>query len=168
MTSLTSQQESAIRQLITQATTHVGKASGRRPIHTVLRWVTRGRFPSATWSTRSNLNTPWRDTISPLRTGWRSRAGYLPGEDGPAFAVCYNVCRRCRLGWVEEPYTLDPYQRRGLATAGLAAIRADHPGLSWHTLGGHLRDSRPFWEMVGIDVPGGYQQRARCPHITQG
>ncbi|MGH3769688.1 MAG: hypothetical protein ACRDTX_31845, partial [Pseudonocardiaceae bacterium] len=68
-----------------------------------------------------------------------------------------QLCHRCRLGWVEEPYTLPPYQRCG-----------ECPGLSWHTLGGHFRDSRAFWDAVGADVPGSYQQRPLCPHAQAG
>ncbi|MCK9921167.1 hypothetical protein MXD61_04465 [Frankia sp. AgPm24] len=55
-----------------------------------------------------------------------------------------------------------------MASAGLAALRADHPGLSWHTLGGHARSSQPFWAAVSTDVPGGYEQRDVCPHVTTG
>lgn len=36
-------------------------------------------------------------------------------------------------------------------------------GLEWHTLSGHFRDSEPFWAAVGVEVPGGYQQREMCP-----
>ncbi|KPM52674.1 hypothetical protein ACG83_30150 [Frankia sp. R43] len=63
---------------------------------------------------------------------------------------------------------MEKYQRCGLASAGLAALRADHPGLSWHTLGGHARSSQPFWAAVATAVPGGYQQRGVCPHVTTG
>jgi hypothetical protein len=84
------------------------------------------------------------------------------------FAVDYQICRRCRRGWVEQPYTVERYQRCGLASAGLAALRADHPGLSWHTLGGHRHASRPFWAAAGTGVPGGYQQRDVCAHVTTG
>jgi hypothetical protein len=49
---------------------------------------------------------------------------------------------RWGLGWVEQPHTIEEYQRCGLATAGLEALRPEHPGLSWHTLGGHFQDSR--------------------------
>ncbi|ORT96497.1 hypothetical protein UK99_09025 [Frankia casuarinae] len=63
---------------------------------------------------------------------------------------------------------MEKYHRCGLASAGLAALRADHPGLSRHTLGGHARSSELFWAAVGIDVPGGYQQRGVCPHVTTG
>lgn len=85
-----------------------------------------------------------------------------------AFGADYRICRRCRLGWVEQPYTLPQYQRCGLATAGLAALRAENPGMAWHTLGGHFASSRAFWNTVGADVPGGYQQRPLCPHVTPG
>jgi hypothetical protein len=69
---------------------------------------------------------------------------------------------------VEQPYTLPEYQRCGLASASLAALRIEHPGLTWHTLGEHLRDSKGFWEAVGAEVPGDYQQRSPCAHITTG
>jgi hypothetical protein len=52
-----------------------------------------------------------------------------------------------------------------LASAGLAALHAEHRGFSWHTLGCHFRDSEPFWTTVGADVPGGYHQRELCPHL---
>jgi hypothetical protein len=47
-------------------------------------------------------------------------------------------------------------------------LRAEHPGLSWHTLGGHFRRSEAFWTAVGADVTGGYQQRAVCQHVKPG
>jgi hypothetical protein len=50
------------------------------------------------------LTTPWQDTVSANRLGWRQRAANLNGE--LAFAVTYQLCHRCRLGWVEQPYTL--------------------------------------------------------------
>ena len=80
----------------------------------------------------------------------------------------YRVCRRCRLGWVESPYTAEPFQRCGLAAAALAALRRENPGLSWHTLGGHFRDSKDFWATVGDGVSGGYEQRGICPHVPHG
>jgi hypothetical protein len=98
--------------------------------------------------------------------GWRQRAANLQGEF--ASAVDYRICHRCRIGWVEQPYTLPQYQRCGLGIAGLAALRAEHPGLSWHTLGGHLTESRGFWAAVGLHVLGGYQQRSLCPHVDAG
>jgi hypothetical protein len=145
----------------------VGRVSGREPWRAALRWISRGRLGQRYgWPVVPQLDTPWQDTISSERTGWRQRAANL--HDDWAFAVDYRICRRCRLGWVEQPYTLPPYQRCGLAAAGLAALRAENPDLSWHTLGGHERDSQAFWAAVGTDVPGGYQQRPVCPHITRG
>lgn len=73
-----------------------------------------------------------------------------------------------KIGWVEQPYTQPVYQRRGLAAAGLAALRAEYPGFAWHTLGGHINGSPAFWDTVGADVPGGYRQRGVCRHITAG
>ncbi|MBQ1076819.1 hypothetical protein KBX06_27260 [Micromonospora sp. C31] len=66
---------------------------------------------------------------------------------------------------MEQPYTHPRYQRCGLASAGLTALRVEHPGLSWHTLGGHFRSSQPFWAAVRADVPGGYHQRGTCLHL---
>lgn len=80
----------------------------------------------------------------------------------------YQVCRQCLLGWVEQPYTDPRYQRCGLAGSALAALRAEHPGMRWHTLGGHFRDSELFWSAVGAEVAGGYQQREMCPHLSAG
>ncbi len=113
-----------------------------------------------------DLGSPWQDTVASERTGWRTRAAWLYGE--PVFAVDYRICRRCRIGWVESPATDEPYRRCGLAAAGLAALRAERPGLTWHTLGGHFRESRPFWEAIGSGIPGGYRQGPLCPHVDRG
>jgi hypothetical protein len=112
------------------------------------------------------LDAPWQDTPSSERPGWRERAANLASD--VAFAVDYTVCARCGLGWVAQPSTMKRYQRCGLATAALEALRNEHPSLSWHTLGGHFQDSRPFWTAVGTGVPGSYQQRDTCPHIPKG
>jgi hypothetical protein len=114
------------------------------------------------------LPTPWQDTVSGERIGWRQRAANISGVDEFVFAVDYMICQLCRLGWVEQPHTLPPYRRCGLAEAGLAALRIEHPGLRWHTLGGHFKDSRQFWAKVAASVPGGYEQRDVCPHVTPG
>jgi hypothetical protein len=154
----------AARRLAGQAY-EVGHASGREPWREVLRWISRGRLGRRNgWPVVPELGTPWQDTISPERLGWRQRAANLDGEF--AFAVDYQICCRCRLGWVEQPYTLPRYQRCGLAAAGLATLRAEYPGLTWHTLGGHFADSKAFWTAVGADVPGGYQQGPLCPHVN--
>ncbi|GGV28001.1 hypothetical protein GCM10010260_80500 [Streptomyces filipinensis] len=58
---------------------------------------------------------------------------------------------------------MEKYQRRGMATAGL-----EHPGMSWHALGGHFQDSRAFWAAVGAGVSGRYQQRDTCHHTPDG
>ncbi|WP_244236270.1 hypothetical protein [Micromonospora inaquosa] len=156
----------AVRQLVAEVGT-VGRVSGREPWRELALWVTRGRWGRRTgWPVVPTLTTPWQDTVSAERHGWRTRAANLHGDF--AFAVDYRVCRRCRIGWVEQPYTHPQYQRHGLASAGLATLRAEHPGLAWHTLGGHFRSSQPFWEAVGADVSGSYQQRGTCPHLTRG
>jgi hypothetical protein len=112
-------------------------------------WIRRGEIPG-----------------QPTRPGWRERAAYLDPEE--VFAVDYQICHRCGLGRVEEPYTHPDYQRCGLAAAALAAVRSEHPGLEWHTLGGHFRDTEPFWYAVGAEVNGGYTKRGICPHRTAG
>lgn len=157
---------SAARRLASRAH-QVGRVSGREPVREFVRWISRDRLGRRTgWPVVPRLPTPWQDTVSAERIGWRQRAANLNGEF--AFAVDYEVCWRCRLGWVEQPYTLPRYQRSGLAAAGLAALCADHPGLAWHTLGGHFQDSRAFWAAVGAGVPGGYRQRDVCAHISPG
>jgi hypothetical protein len=153
-----------VRLLAEQATSHVGHASGREPWRALLQWVTRGRLGRPRgWPVVPVLGTPWQDTVSAERPGWRQRAAYLYGRE--VFAVDYQVCRRCRLGWVEQLYTEPRYQRCGLAAAGLAALRSGYPQFEWHTLGGHMSDSRSFWDAVGVGVPGGYRQRDLCPHL---
>jgi hypothetical protein len=156
-----------IRALAGEAMSKVGRASGREPVRAALRWLSRGRLGKRHgWPVIPVLGTPWQDTVSAERSGWRSRAAYLDGVE--IFAVDYQTCGRCGLGWVEQPYTVPQYQRNGLASAGLAALRAEYPGLEWHTLGGHFRKSEPFWVAVGAGVPGGYRQRGMCSHRTQG
>ena len=49
-----------------------------------------------------------------------------------------------------------------------AALRSENPGIEWHTLGGHLADSVPFWVSAGAGIPGGYTQRDPCPHRGAG
>jgi hypothetical protein len=157
-------------------TDQVRRVGGRQPWREVLLRLTRGRWGRLPgWHDVPPVDMPWEDTVSSERPGWRTRAATLHGfpaigrerEECP-FAVDYQICRRCRLGWVEQPYTPPPYQRRGLAAAGLAALRAEHPGLSWHTLGGHIDGSPAFWTRAGAGVPGGYQPRGVCGHVTAG
>jgi hypothetical protein len=114
-------------------------------------------------SSSYEVNSPWQDTPSPLRSDWRERAANLHGDQ--VFAVDYFVCGRCRIGWVEEPYTPPQYERCGLAAAGLAQLRDEHPGVVWHTLGGHLSEARAFWASVSADVPGGYTKARLCEHV---
>jgi len=124
----------AAEQLAAQALEQVERVSGRDPWRAVLRWLTGGRLGRrAGWPVVPALGTPWQDTISPERPGWRRRAAYLHGGDdqdeGFVFAVDYWVRRRCQMGWVEHPYTVPRYERCGVASAGLAALRAEHPGV---------------------------------------
>jgi hypothetical protein len=50
--------------------------------------------------------------------------------------------------------------------AALASLRAENPGLAWHTAGGHL--AREFWQAAGDGIPGEYRQRGPCAHISLG
>jgi hypothetical protein len=71
-------------------------------------------------------DAPWTDTPSYNRLTWRTRAAYLAGAF--AFAVDYQICRACGLGWVEEPYTETEFQRSGLARGpGRAALGLPGP-----------------------------------------
>jgi hypothetical protein len=78
--------------------------------------------------------------------------------------VDFQICRPCKLGWVEQPYTdrrisgADSPQRPCAPCASSILV------LAGTILGGHFRDSEPFWSAVGINVPGGYEQRKVCPH----
>jgi hypothetical protein len=160
------EERDAARALAAQAR-NVAWAADGTPWQRFLRAISGGRWGrQPTGWTVIRLDAPWQDTPSSERPGWRERAANLAGD--VAFAVDYTVCTACRLGWVEWPYTMEKYQRCGLATAGLEALRLEHPGLSWHTLGGHFQDSRPFWAAAGAGVPGSYQQRETCPHLPEG
>jgi hypothetical protein len=164
------------RWLAGHAIDRIGRAPGPSPARAVLRWVTRGGLGRATpgWPLQPELGTPWQDTPSGERAGWRERAAVRIDPDTPAgseelvFSVDYRTCRRCKLGWIEHPWTNPRYARCGVASAGLAALRHDHPHLSWHTLGGHFPNSRPFWSAVGREVAGGYAQRPLCRHVAAG
>jgi hypothetical protein len=137
----------------------VGYARGWELGYQVMRRL--GRRPG--FPDLPRLRSPWQDTISSERTGWRERAANLHGE--PVFAMDYLLCRRCALGWVEQPFTEPRYQRCGLATAALVQLRAEHPGLRWHTAGGHMIEAREFWDAVGVGVAGKYLQHPPCPHV---
>lgn len=172
----------AARRLAGQAVDQVGRTPDRERWRALLRRVSGVRLgrPAPGWPVVPVLGTPWQDTASGEWTGWRQRSAYLlpdavapDAEDfedrvGLVFSVDYRVCRRCRLGWVEYPWTAPRYERCGVAAAGLAAIRGEHPGVAWHSLGGHYPSSRPFWAAAGAGVAGGYEQRPLCPHATAG
>lgn len=150
------------RELASLAATQVGWASRDRLRRAAI-WVSRGRFgrrPS--WPTFSVPAKGWQDNPSSRGMRWRERAAYLNGQR--AFGVDYQTCRRCRAAWVEDPATEEGYTRCGLAAAGLAALRAEHPGLAWYTAGGHMPGSEPFWQSIAGGVPGGYQHREICAH----
>ncbi|MFF2819676.1 hypothetical protein ACFVT9_29660 [Kitasatospora cineracea] len=154
----------AVRELISRVP-EVGW--DRERARRILLWLTGGRLGRRRGLYQEpSLGTPWQDTPSPERLTWRCRGAYL--DDQPIFEVDYRTCTRCRLGWVEQPHTHERYRRLGLATAGLARLRAENPGLSWHTLGGHMSMAETFWKTVGTGVAGNYAQRRPCPHITSG
>lgn len=77
------------------------------------------------------------------------------------------MCPYCHIGWVDRPYTDERYQRRGLAAAGLEALRAEHPEVTaWYAASGHMPDSKAFWAAVGEGVPGGYGSEELCVHVS--
>ena len=108
----------------------------------------------------------WLDAWSRNRPSWRVRAARL--HDDEIFGIDYNTCRRRGLAWVEEPATPEAYRRCRLAKAALAALRGEHLSMHWHTLGGHLSEAIPFWEVVAAGVPGGYAKHPICRHRRIG
>lgn len=170
---LTPDQEIAVALLITDASAESGATMSTsagwwaRLVH---RWTNRTRSArdrdSAAGARRSG--TRWEDSASCERPGWTARSAYVAGSTEPVFEVDVEVCTDCGIGWVEQPYTPPPFQRHGLATAGLASLRRDHPeAKSWHTLGDHLSDSDRLWAAAGAGMPGGYQQRDLCEHLDR-
>ncbi len=130
--------------------------------------LTRGRIdrrPRYTTGQLPTLNSPWQDTDSGRYFGWRCRQANLRG--GEAFVVEYIVCTHCRIGWVDKPYTVERYQRHGLAAAALRALRIEHAGVVWHTGSGHASSSKSFWAAVGDGVEGRYSEHELCIHITR-
>ena len=112
--------QAAARELARRAQ-EIRFTAGRRAWRKVLWTLTDGQF-GRTGPSKDRRWGPFE------REGWRVRAAEL--DDDHAFAVTYWVCRRCRRGWVEWPYTAPQYVRCGLAGAGLAALRADTRGWS--------------------------------------
>ena len=140
--------------------------SGRTPLRSALYHLTRGRIdrrPRPTVGELPTVSAPWQDTVSGRYFGWRCRQANLNGD--LVFVVEYVVCPYCNIGWVDKPYTVEEYQRRGLAAAGFATLRNEHPGAAWYTGSGHLGDSRPFWSAVGEGVEGAYRPREMCEHV---
>ncbi|HEX8344834.1 MAG TPA: hypothetical protein VF657_08835 [Actinoplanes sp.] len=157
-----------LQRLREQAYTDVGRRSGRIPLRSAIFHITRGRIdrrPRYTVGQLPNLPTPWQDTVSGRYFGWRCRQANLHG--GQAFVVEYVICPYCRIGWVDKPHTTEPYQRYGLAAAGLRSLQVEHPTVVWHTGSGHMRLSKPFWAAVGASVPGGYTPRDLCAHVVR-
>ncbi|MDG4835314.1 hypothetical protein O7631_02145 [Micromonospora sp. WMMD967] len=66
---------------------------------------------------------------------------------------------------MDKPYTAEEYQRKGLASAALRALREENSGMTWSTGSGHMSDAKAFWIAVGTGVPGEYKQRELCEHI---
>lgn len=158
----------SIQGLRNQALSHVGRASGRTPIRSFLYHLTRGRVdrrPRPSVGQLPDLGTSWQDTVSGRFFGWRCRRAQLGGRF--AFAVEYIVCTYCKTAWVDKPYTVEKYQRHGLASAALRALREENPGLGWFTASGHLRASRPFWMAVGKQISGGYEYTELCGHVDR-
>ena len=160
--------ERDLRLLRDQAATHVVRWPSREPLWTAVYNLTRGRIdrrPRYTTGQLPTVNSPWQDTDSGRYFGWRRRRANLYG--GQAFVVEYVVCPHCRIGWVDKPYTVERYQRSGLATAALQALRAEYPAVAWHTGSGHTHASKAFWATVGVNVSGNYLPRKLCRHVAR-
>lgn len=160
--------ERDVRRLREQARSHVRRRSGRTPLRSALYDLTRGRVdkrPRYMVGQLPTLDAPWQDTVSGRYFGWRCRQANLNGK--VVFAVEYIVCPYCRIGWVDKPYTVEQYQRKGLASAALDALREENRGVAWYTGSGHMTDSKTFWTAVGEGVPGSYQQRELCEHVAR-
>lgn len=160
--------ERDLRRLREQALTDVGRWSSRAPIRSALFHLTRGRIdrrPRYNVTQLPQLTAPWQDTDSGRYFGWRCRQANLYGE--LAFVVEYIVCPYCRIGWADRPYTVEEYQRKGLAAAGLEALRAEHPAVAWHAGSGHINGAKAFWAAAGDGVPGGYLPRDFCRHVVR-
>jgi hypothetical protein len=161
-------QGDGIRKLCEQAPFAVVWWPGRTPVWSAVYHLTRGRIdkrPRYNTTQLPTLDNPWQDTPSGRYFGWRCRQANLSRE--LAFVMEYVICPHCKLGWVDKPYTIERYQRRGLAAAGLEALRGEHPGVAWHTGSGHMRDSRAFWAAVGHGVPGSYLPKELCEHVER-
>ncbi|GAB3160392.1 hypothetical protein GCM10027290_66390 [Micromonospora sonneratiae] len=146
----------------------MGRWSGRIPLREALYHVTRGRIdkrPRYVVGQLPTLDTPWQDTASGRYFGWRCRQANLGGQF--AFAVEYIVCPYCKTAWVDKPYTAEEYQRHGLASTALWALREENSGLTWYTGSGHLGDAKAFWVAVGRGVPGAYRPLELCEHIDR-
>ena len=88
-------------------------------------------------------------------------------------ALGFRICRPQQRATAHTPTAplvmLTTVLTTALETDGTGRTqRTLYPGLEWHTLGGQFNDSRAFWAAVGAGVPGGYQQRDVCAHITPG
>ncbi|MEU8328538.1 hypothetical protein [Micromonospora sp. NPDC048839] len=158
--------DAEIRDLVA-STAMLGRVSGHELLS---RWpVAGGRWPVAA-PVRLAGRAPAGRAVAGHpheRIGWRMRAANLRGHDPDdasvrdefVFEADYQICHRCRIGWVEQPHALPAYRRRGLAAAGLAALRRENACYDWHTLGGYIDGSPAFWDTIGADVPGGYRPR---------
>ncbi|MCA2218042.1 hypothetical protein [Jidongwangia harbinensis] len=160
--------EQDLRRLREQARTDIGRWSSRTPIRSAVYHLTRGRIdqrPRYNVIQLPTLPTPWQDTDSGRHFGWRYRQANLYGE--LAFVVEYIICPHCGIGWADRPYTVQEFQRNGLAAAGLEALRAEHPAVAWYTGSGHMNDAKAFWAAVGDGVPGGYRPGDLCRHVAR-
>jgi hypothetical protein len=62
--------------------------------------------------------------------------------------LVFQVCHVCRTGYVANVSVDEPYQDRGIASRGLAALRAATPDYRWAT-SSQRRDARTFWQLTG-------------------
>jgi hypothetical protein len=127
---------------------------------------------------RHPIAGPVRDFLADLRNAGRS-PHTVRGYRGDLAQFAQNhasdvdqvdiTTLRAYFSAIEDRASSTRARKQAAIAAFLRWCHRHGLGLSWHTLGGHFKKSRPLWATLGTDVAGGYQQHPRCPHIeTKG
>jgi GNAT superfamily N-acetyltransferase len=79
--------------------------------------------------------------------------------------VVFQVCSRCKVGYIGKMSVYDPYQGCGIGTQALASLRKKFPGYRWST-SSQYTTARTFWQRTSRAAGGGYEAAADpCEHI---